>query len=103
MTFNICPLNAEWAMLEPKKGSPTKQEAAKGGLMKLKYTYKFKSEYGESCDEWLDAIDEKYNEVLGNFVKKEDEASTAAFRAKGKTRLNSVFDAKASFTKNTLT
>lgn len=35
----------------------------------------------------------KRNEVLGNFIKKEDEALTTAFGSRGKRRLIWVFDA----------
>jgi hypothetical protein len=52
--------------------------------VRLKYTYKFINESREPSDEWLDAIGTKCNEVLGNFVKKEDEALTTAFGSRGK-------------------
>jgi hypothetical protein len=35
--------------------------------------------FGEPCDEWLEADEDKCNEVLGNFNKKEDKAPTVAF------------------------
>jgi hypothetical protein len=47
----------------------------------------------EPCDEWLDGIEAKCNEILWNYVKKEDESLTVAFGAQGKRRLNRVFDA----------
>jgi hypothetical protein len=43
-----------------------------------KYTYKFETVFGDPCDEWLEAIEDKCNEVLGNFNKKEDKALTVA-------------------------
>jgi hypothetical protein len=74
-------------MLEPKEDSSTKQEVGSGSLVRLKYTYKFESEFGELCDECLCAIEGKCNEVLGNFVKKEDKALTSAFRGQKMWRL----------------
>jgi hypothetical protein len=56
-------------MLEPKEGIPSKQETKKGGLLCLKYTYKYKNQFGETNYDWLEAIESKYNEVLGNFVQ----------------------------------
>lgn len=65
----------------------------KDGLVHLKYTYRYKSQFGEPNDEWLDAIEATCNEILGNYMKKEHEALTTAFGARGKRRLNRVFDA----------
>jgi hypothetical protein len=49
--------------------------------MGLKYTHKFRDDFGEPCDEWLDVVEVKCKEVLTNFVKKKDEALTTAFEA----------------------
>lgn len=49
------------------------------GLVRLKYTYKFESEFGESCDKWLESIEYKCNEILVNYNNKEDKALTVAF------------------------
>jgi hypothetical protein len=38
-------------MPKPKEGSPTKVEAKKGGLTRLKYTYKFRNQFQESDDD----------------------------------------------------
>lgn len=64
-------------MPEPKADDSTKQEVGSGSLVRLKLTYKFRYEFGESYGEWLDAIEAKSNEVLGNFMKEEHEALTA--------------------------
>lgn len=78
MAFNISPLRAEWSMPKLKDDNYSEQEL---GLIRLKYTYKFESMLGEPCDECLKAIEDKCNEVIGNFNEKEDEALTIAFRA----------------------
>lgn len=61
--------------------------------MNLKYTYRYRSQFCEPDDEWLEAIESMCNKILGNYTKKEDEALTIAFDAQGKRRLNRVFDA----------
>jgi hypothetical protein len=54
---------------------------AKPRLVMLRYKYKFEDEFGEPCDEWVDFIEVKYNEILGNFSKPEDEALHQTFAA----------------------
>jgi hypothetical protein len=76
MVFNVWPLMAEWAMLRLAKGITLKEES---GLVRLKFTYKFESGFGEPCQKWLEAIQE-INEILGN-CNKEDEALSMAFGA----------------------
>lgn len=63
---------------------------SKSGLVRLKYTYKIESQFGEPYDEWLEPIEDRCNEILRNFNKKEDEVLTVAFRARKKQRLNCV-------------
>lgn len=67
-------------MLEPKDDDSTKQEVGSGSLMRIKYTYKFRDGFGEPCDEWLDVVETKCNEVFRNFMKKEDKALTLPSR-----------------------
>lgn len=76
-------------MLGPKDDSSLEQEP---GLVRLKYTYKFESMFEDPCDEWLEDVEDKCNEVLQKFNKKGDEALDVAFRARHKRRLNCVFD-----------
>lgn len=78
-------------MPEPREGSPMRGEAKKGGLIRLKYNYKFRKQFKEPNDDWLYGIEAKCNKVLGNFMKKEDGALTT-FGAQGKRRLTRVFD-----------
>jgi hypothetical protein len=67
MAFNTWPLRAEWSMPEMKKEDALEIEP---GLVRLWYKYKFETEFGEPCDEWLEAIEEKCNKILGNYSKK---------------------------------
>jgi hypothetical protein len=43
-------------------------------------------------DEWLEAIEATANSLLGVYTEAEDEAMNTAFGARGKKRLNIVFD-----------
>jgi hypothetical protein len=66
-------------MSELKDRLPSKNEL---GLIRLKYSYKFETMFEEPCDEWLEVVEGKCNEVLRNFNKKEDESLTATFGAR---------------------
>ena len=81
------PLVNDWEM--PKK---TAAGSSKGGLVYLRYTYRYRSQFDESNDDWLEAIEATSDELLGAHTKVEDEAMTTAFGARGKRRLNRVFD-----------
>lgn len=76
--FNTWSLTAEWNMPELTKDNASKTEL---GLNRLKFTYKLETKFGESCDEWREAI-EKCNEILRNYNKKENETLSMAFRAR---------------------
>jgi hypothetical protein len=41
----------------------------------------FEEKFGEHCDKWLDSIEAKSNEILGNFSKPEAEALHGVFAA----------------------
>lgn len=65
----------------------------KGGLVNFKYTYRYRNRFSEPDDEWLEAIEATCDEILEAYTSVEDEAMNAAFGARGKRRLNRVFDA----------
>jgi hypothetical protein len=67
--------------------------SSQNGLVYLKYTFRFRSQFDEPNDDWLDVIEATSDELLGSYSKAEDEAMTTAFEARGKKRLNRVFDA----------
>jgi hypothetical protein len=78
---------SEWEMLkEAAAGS------SQGGLVYLKYTFRFRNQFDEPNDDWLDAIEATSDEILGAYSKQEDKAMTTAFGARDKKRLNRVFD-----------
>jgi membrane-bound lytic murein transglycosylase len=61
--------------------------------VRLPYRFKFEKQFKEPCQEWLEMIETMCNEILGNYTKKEDQLTTAAFGTRPKQRLNQVMDA----------
>jgi hypothetical protein len=87
IAFNVWPLANEWEM--PKEAAAG---SSQGGLVYLKYTFRYRSQFDEPNDDWLDAIEATSDELLGAYSRTEDEAMTVTFSARGKRRLNRVFD-----------
>jgi hypothetical protein len=71
----------------------TIKETDEGGLVRLKYTFKFGDKFVEPDDDWLKSIETVSDELLGVYSKAEDTALSAAFGGRKKKRLNRVFDA----------
>jgi hypothetical protein len=63
-----------------------------GGLVYLKYTFKYRSQFDEPNDDCLNAIEATSDELLGAYSRAEDDAMAIAFGGRGKKRLNRVFD-----------
>jgi hypothetical protein len=60
-------------------GMPKKKEGGKYELVWLSYRFKFEKQFKKPCNEWLEMIETMCNEILGNYMKKEDQQLTAAF------------------------
>ena len=71
----------------------TVREPDEGGLVRLKYTFKYEDKFVEPDDDWLKSIEAISDELLGLYSKAEDTALSAAFGGRKKKRLNRVFDA----------
>jgi hypothetical protein len=71
----------------------TTADSGKGGLVRLKYTFRFREKFDEPNDDWLKCIEATSDELLGAYSKAEDNALSAVFGGWGKKRLNRVFDA----------
>jgi hypothetical protein len=70
----VWPLANGWEM--PKEAAAS---SSQGGLIYLKYTFKYRSQFDEPNDHWLDAIEATSDELLGAYSKAEDNAMTTAF------------------------
>jgi hypothetical protein len=88
IAYRIWPLIDSWEM--PKE---TITNPSEGGLVRLKYTFRFGDKFVEPDDDWLKCIENTSDELLGAYSKSEDNALSAAFGSRKKKRLNRVFDA----------
>jgi hypothetical protein len=66
---------------------------SEGGLIRLKYTFRFVDQFVEPDDDWLKCVENTSDELLGAYSKSEDNALSTAFGSRKKKRLNRVFDA----------
>jgi hypothetical protein len=64
-----------------------------GGLIRLKYTFRFGDQFVEPDDDWLKCVENTSDELLGAYSKSEDNALSTAFGSRKKKRLNRDFDA----------
>jgi hypothetical protein len=88
IAFRVWPLVEKWEM--PKE---TITKSDEGGLVRLKYTFRYEGKFVEPDDDWLKCIEATSDELLGPYSKAEDNALSAAFGSRKKKRLNGVFDA----------
>jgi hypothetical protein len=88
IAFRVWPLVESWEM--PKE---TTTDSSEGGLVRLKYTFRFGDKFDEPNDDWLKCIEATSNELLGAYSMAEDNALSVAFGGRNKKRLNRVFDA----------
>jgi hypothetical protein len=88
VAYMIWPLIDNWKM--PKE---TITNSSEGGLVRLKYTFRFGDQFIEPDDDWLKCVENISDELLGAYSKSEDNALSAAFGSRKNKRLNRVFDA----------
>jgi hypothetical protein len=62
-------------------------------LVTLAFGFKEQSSYKAPLARWLRLIEEKYNEIYGNYLTREHEDMSSVFRSRGKLRLNRVMNA----------
>jgi hypothetical protein len=86
IAFRVWPLVDNWEM--PKE---TTTDSIEGGLVRLKYTFRFGDKFDEPNDDWLKCIEATSDELLGAYSRAEDNALSAAFGGRNKKRLNRVF------------
>jgi hypothetical protein len=87
IAYRVCPLVSDWEM--PKEAAA---RSSQGGLVYLKYTFRYRDQFDEPNDEWLNCIEATSDELLGAYTRAKDDAMTLAFKGQGKKRLNRVFD-----------
>jgi hypothetical protein len=88
IAFRVWPLVEKWEM--PKETITNSDE---GGLIRLKFTFRYEGKFVQPDDDWLKCIEATSDELLGPYSKVEDIALSAAFGGRKKKRLNRVFDA----------
>jgi hypothetical protein len=87
IAYRVWPLVSDWEMSkEAAAGS------SKGGLVYLKYTFRYRDQFDELNDDWLSCVEATSDKLLGAYTRAEDDAMTLAFGGRGKKRLNKVFD-----------
>jgi hypothetical protein len=84
----IWPLVDNWEMPKETISNPNE-----GGLVRLKYTFRFRDQCIEPDDDWLKCVENTSDELLGAYSKSEDNALSVAFGSQKKKRLNRVFNA----------
>jgi hypothetical protein len=87
IAYRVWPLVNDWEM--PKE---TTAGSSQVGLVYLKYTFRYKDQFDESSDDWLNCVEATSDELHGAYTRAEDDAMTLAFGGRGKKRLNRVFD-----------
>jgi hypothetical protein len=88
IAFRVWPLVEKWEM--PKE---TITKPDEGGLVRMKFTFRYEGKFVELDDDWLKCIEATSDELLGPYSKTEDNALSATFGGRKKKRLNRVFDA----------
>jgi hypothetical protein len=88
IAYREWPLVDNWEMLKE-----TAARSNEGGLIRLKYTFRYRDRFDEPNDDWLKCIEATSDELLGAYTKAKDDALSSAFEGRGKKRLNRVFDA----------
>jgi hypothetical protein len=88
IAYRVWPFVDSWEI--PKE---TIAESSEGGLVRLKYTFRYREKFDEPNDDWLKCIEATSDELLGTYTRAKDDALSSAFGGRGKKRLNRVFDA----------
>jgi hypothetical protein len=88
IAFRVWPLVEKW---EIPKETITKPD--EGGLIRMKFTFRYEGKFVEPDDDWLKCIEATSDELLGPYSKAEDTALSTAFGGRKKKRFNRVFDA----------
>jgi hypothetical protein len=83
----VWPLVNDWEM-----SKETAARSSQGGLVYLKYTFRYREQFDEPNDNWMNCVEATSDELLRAYTRAKDDAMTLAFGRQGKKRLNRVFD-----------
>jgi hypothetical protein len=83
----VWPIVNDWEM--PKEVAAG---SSQGSLVYLNYTFRYRDQFDEPNDDWLNCVGATSDELLGAYTRAEDDAMTLAFEGRGKKRLNRVSD-----------
>jgi hypothetical protein len=86
IAYRVWPLVDSWEMLKE-----TIAGSSEGGLIRLKYTFRYRDRFDKPNDDWLKFIEATSDKLLGAYTRAEDDALSSAFGGRGKKRF--VFDA----------
>jgi hypothetical protein len=88
IAYRVWPLVDGWEM-----SKETTAESSEDGLVRLKYTFRYREKFDEPNDDWLKCVEATSDEFVGTYTRAEDDALSSAFEGRDKKRLNRVFDA----------
>jgi hypothetical protein len=88
IAYRVWPLVDNWEMLKE-----TVAGSSEGGLIRLKYTFRYRDRFDEPNDDWLKCIEATSDKLLGAYTRAKADALSSTFGDRGKKRLNRVFDA----------
>jgi hypothetical protein len=83
IAYRVWPLVDNWEM-----SKETVAESSEGGLICLKYTFRYREGFDEPNDNWLKCIEDTSDELLGAYTRAKDDALSSAFGGRGKKRWN---------------
>jgi hypothetical protein len=74
ITYRVWPLMNNWEM-----SKETAARSIEGGLIRLKYTFRYRDRFDKPNDDWLKCIEATSDELLGAYTRAEDDALSSAF------------------------
>jgi hypothetical protein len=97
LAYNVYPTQTGWKLSK----IPEASEARKDGkdevdhkLVTLSFEFKEQDSFQAPSLGWLNFIESRCNEIVGNYLIKEHEVMTLAYRTRGKRRLKRFMDAQ---------